>query len=245
MSLDVGLGGAFLAGLLSFISPCVLPIVPPYLCYLAGISIAHFENDQGTAFVRVPVVASAFAFVIGFSLVFISLGASATWLGQFVQGYMKWLSIAASALIILMGLHFIGLLRIGLLYREARLNVRRKPPGLLGAFVMGLAFAFGWTPCVGPVLAAILFTASTQQNVGEGIRLLSAYSLGIGLPFLLAAGFAGPFMRLMPRFRPYMRFVEGVMGAFLILTGLLLMTGNMNKIAYWLLELWPGLSRVG
>ncbi|NNE24576.1 MAG: cytochrome c biogenesis protein CcdA [Rhizobiales bacterium] len=245
MNFEVGLGGAFIAGLLSFISPCVLPIVPPYLCYLAGVSIAEFEDAERPAAASWRIVASAIAFVIGFSIIFVSFGASATFLGQVVQSYMRWLTVIAGILIIIMGLHFLGVFRIGLLYREARLDVPRKPPGLPGAFVMGLAFAFGWTPCVGPVLAAILFTAGAQENVGEGVKLLSAYSLGMGLPFILAAAFAGPFMRLMPRLRQRMGVVEKAMGGLLVLTGILFLTGSMNTIAFWMLEAWPSLGRVG
>ncbi|MGI9464139.1 MAG: cytochrome c biogenesis CcdA family protein, partial [Aestuariivirgaceae bacterium] len=238
------MGGAFVAGLLSFVSPCVLPIVPPYLCYLAGVSIAEFEGTERSTRASLRIIASALFFVIGFSIIFVSFGASATFLGQFVQNHLHWLNIVAGALIIVMGLHFLGVFRIALLYREARLDVARKPAGFIGALVMGLAFAFGWTPCVGPVLAAILFTAGAQDNVGEGVRLLSAYSLGIGLPFILAACFAGPFMRAMPRMRPYMGAVEKTMGGLLVLTGILFLTGSMNKLAYWLLEIWPNLGRV-
>ncbi len=245
MDFNVGIGAAFLAGILSFVSPCVLPIVPPYLCYLAGVSISEFHDDRTPPLVNLRIFASALAFVTGFTIIFVSFGASATWLGQFVQGHMRWLSMLAGALIILMGLHFLGLFRIGLLYREARLDVQRKPAGLPGAFVMGLAFAFGWTPCVGPVLAAILFTAGGQENVGEGIKLLSAYSLGIGVPFLIAAAFSGAFMRFMGRFRAHLGSVEKVMGGFLVLTGLLFVTGSMNRIANFILEYWPTLGRIG
>ncbi len=245
MNFDVSLGAAFLAGILSFVSPCVLPIVPPYLCFLAGVSITEFGDDQRASGASLRILATALAFVLGFTVIFVSLGASVTWLGQFVQEHMRWLSVVAGIAIIVMGLHFLGALRIGFLYREARVYVKRKPPGLIGAFVMGLAFAFGWTPCVGPVLAAILFTAGAEETVSGGVLLLSAYSLGIGLPFLIAAGFAGPFMRAMPAFRSQMRGVEIIMGVLLILTGVLFLTGTMNQIAFYLLEILPGLGRVG
>ncbi len=245
MDFNVSIGAAFAAGILSFVSPCVLPIVPPYLCYLAGVSISEFQDDRAPPLVNLRIFASALAFVTGFTIIFVSFGASATWLGQFVQGHMRWLSMLAGALIILMGLHFLGLLRIGLLYREARVDVQRKPVGLPGAFVMGLAFAFGWTPCVGPVLAAILFTAGAQENVAQGIALLSAYSLGIGVPFLAAAAFSGAFMRFMVRFRAHLGSVEKIMGGFLVLTGLLFITGSMNRIANFILEYWPTLGRIG
>ncbi|MGE3626756.1 MAG: cytochrome c biogenesis CcdA family protein [Hyphomicrobiales bacterium] len=242
--LDIGLGGAFLGGLISFISPCVLPIVPPYLCYLAGVSIDHFTGTGETTGTK-RIFLTAFVFVLGFTTVFVALGASASAIGQFVQEYMDWLAIAAGAAIMIMGLHFLGVFRIGLLYREARVQVDRKPPGLAGAFVMGLAFAFGWTPCAGPVLAAILFSAGAQESVGEGVKLLTAYSLGIGLPFLAAAAFARPFMSFMTRFRKHLGTVEKVMGVMLVITGILFMTGGMATIAFWILEYVPALGRVG
>jgi len=239
MIFEIGLGGAFIAGLLSFVSPCVLPLVPPYLCYLAGISLEEFNETSSRSKVTRRVFVCALAFVAGFSVVFVSLGASASYLGQFVQSYYLWLSKAAGVLIILMGLHFLGVFKIALLYRHAQVEVTRKPAGIPGAFVMGLAFAFGWTPCVGPVLATILVGAGAQDTVGEGVKLLSAYSAGIGLPFLLAAAFAGPFMRLMTRFRRHLGTVEKIIGGLLVLTGILFFTGTMSTIAYFLLEYMP------
>jgi len=242
---DIGLAGAFLGGLLSFISPCVLPLVPPYLCYLAGISMEEFSNPDTKSGASRRVIMAAFAFVAGFTVVFVALGAGASAIGQTVQQYMSWLSIAAGIAIMVMGLHFLGIFRIGLFYREARFNVDKKPAGLVGAFVMGLAFAFGWTPCVGPVLAAILFAAGAEESIAEGVRLLTAYALGLGLPFIIAAFFAGPFMRWMIRFRQHMGKVEKVMGVLLVATGILFVTGSMNTLAYWILELAPGLGRIG
>ncbi|MEC9468448.1 MAG: cytochrome c biogenesis protein CcdA, partial [Pseudomonadota bacterium] len=198
--LDVSLGAAFLAGLLSFISPCVLPIVPPYLCYLAGVSVDELKGDTATAETGRRVILAAIAFVLGFSLVFVALGATASVIGQSIARYYDILSYVAGAIIIVMGLHFLGVFRIGLLFREARIHVERKPAGLVGAFVMGLAFAFGWTPCVGPVLAAILFVAGSSDTTWHGAGLLAVYALGIGLPFILAAAFASRFLKLAGRF---------------------------------------------
>lgn len=245
MDFDIGLGGAFIGGLLSFASPCVLPLVPPYLCYLAGVSVDQFKGNEISPGASARVFRSALAFVIGFSIIFVAFGASATALGQLVQNHLQWLSIAAGMVIIIMGLHFLGVFRLAILYREARVNVTRKPVGMAGAFVMGLAFAFGWTPCVGPVLAAILVTAGGQDEIGHGVQLLTAYSLGIGLPFLLAAAFAKPFMNFMVHFRKHLGTVEKVMGVLLVATGILFMTGGMNKIAFWMLEYLPSLGRVG
>ena len=243
--LDIGIGGALLAGLLSFVSPCVLPIVPPYLAYLAGISFSELTDDQippGTA--RRIILSSVF-FVLGFTTVFVGLGATASFVGQSIARYFDTLSIIAGILIIIMGLHFIGVFRIPLLYREARVSVQNKPAGYIGAYVMGLAFAFGWTPCVGPVLAAILFVAGTEDTALRGASLLAAYSMGIGIPFILAAAFAGRFLGLASRLKKHMGVVEKVMGGFLVLTGLLFITGTMSYIAQWLLDTFPGFASIG
>ena len=239
MNFDIGPGGAFIAGLLSFISPCVLPLVPPYLCYLAGVSLEEYKGKTSLPSASRRVIASSVAFVVGFSVVFVSLGASASAMGQVVQEYYKWLSVVAGVLIILMGLHFLGLFNIALFNRHAQVEVTKKPTGIPGAFVMGLAFAFGWTPCVGPVLAVILFGAGAKETVGEGVKLLSAYSAGIGLPFILAAVFVGPFMGFMGRFRRHLGKVEKVIGVLLVVTGILFLTGGMSTMAYFLLEYMP------
>ena len=243
--LDVGFGAAFLAGVLSFASPCVLPIVPPYLAYLTGLSFDQIrENGREPAVARRIVMSSA-AFVLGFTTVFIALGATASLVGQAVAEWFDTLSIIAGVVIILMGLHFLGLFRLALLYREARVEVAKKPAGPLGAYVMGLAFAFGWTPCVGPVLAAILFVAGSQETALRGAALLASYSLGIGLPFLLAAAFATRFLAWAARFRRHMATVEKVMGGALVLTGILFVTGQMTTISYWLLETFPAFAEIG
>jgi len=243
--LDVGVGGAFLAGLLSFVSPCVLPIVPPYLAYLAGVSFDELKSESAASAKGRRIVLSAAAFVAGFTVVFVALGATASVIGQAVARYFDILSIIAGVLILVMGLHFLGVFRIALLYRDARMQIDRKPAGLVGAFVMGLAFAFGWTPCVGPVLAAILFVAGSSDTAWRGAGLLAVYSFGIGLPFLLAAAFASRFLDAIARFRRHLGTVERVMGGLLVLTGLLFMTGQMQVISYWLLETFPVFSEIG
>ncbi|MEJ8572884.1 cytochrome c biogenesis protein CcdA [Microbaculum marinum] len=245
MGLDVTIWGAFIAGLLSFVSPCVLPLVPPYLCFLAGVTLDQLTGDERDDVPRARIFFSSLAFVLGFTAVFVALGASASIIGRVVMQYLDIFAYVAGAIIIVMGLHFLGVFRIGFLYREARVHVDRKPAGLVGAFLIGLAFAFGWTPCVGPVLAAILFVAGTEDTVGSGAMLLAVYSLGIGLPFLAASLFAGPFMRLMKRFRAHMGKVEKTMGALLVLTGVMFLTGQMATLSYWLLETFPGLAAVG
>ena len=245
MGLDVTVGGAFLAGLLSFVSPCVLPLVPPYLAYMGGVSIDELSGTGGRARQRGQVLAAALCFVAGFSTVFVALGATASVIGQAVSAHLGLLGYVAGILIVLMGLHFLHVIRIPLMERTARVGVAQKPAGLVGAFVIGLAFGFGWSPCVGPVLAAILLMAGAEESAGQGAFLLLVYSLGIGLPFLVAAGFAGAFMRWSARFRPRMQMVEKAMGAFLVLAGVLIFTGQMSAIAYWIIETFPALGRIG
>jgi cytochrome c-type biogenesis protein len=242
---DVTTGGAFLAGLISFVSPCVLPIVPPYLAYLAGLTFDELQDaNRGAASTR-RLVSAAVAFVLGFTTVFVALGTTASIIGQSVARYFDTLSIIAGAVILVMGLHFLGVFRIALLYRDTRVQVSRRPAGVVGAYVMGLAFAFGWTPCVGPVLAAILFVAGAEATAGRGALLLAVYSLGIGLPFLLAAVFATRFLGWAARFRRHLHKVEMAMGAILVLTGILFMTGQMAAIANWLLETFPVFETIG
>jgi len=244
MNLDVTAGGSFVAGLLSFASPCVLPLVPPYLAYISGVSIDQLR-DAGGAQARSRVLLVALGFVAGFSTVFVALGATASWIGQAVGAYLGILGYIAGLLIVLMGLHFLHVIRIPLLDRTAQVGVANKPAGLIGAYVMGLAFGFGWSPCVGPVLAAILLMAGAADSAGEGARLLFVYSLGIGLPFLIAAGFASTFMRWSARFRSRLDLIEKAMGAFLILAGILIFTDQMSTIAFWLIEIFPALGKIG
>ena len=243
--LDVTYTGALIAGILSFISPCVLPIVPPYLAYLAGVSFDEMRDEQADSAQARRIVLSAIAFVLGFTVVFVALGATASVVGQTIARYFEVLSVIAGVLIAIMGLHFLGVFRIGLLYREARVEVSRKPVGHFGAFVMGLAFAFGWTPCVGPILAAILFIAGSEGSALQGAGLLAAYSLGIGVPFILAAVFASRFVKWAARFRQHMPLVEKIVGGMLVITGILFMTGQMSAIANWLLQTFPEFTQIG
>ncbi|MDY8108317.1 cytochrome c biogenesis protein CcdA [Fulvimarina sp. 2208YS6-2-32] len=243
--LDVGFGAAFLAGLLSFVSPCVLPIVPPYLAYLAGLGFDQLRASGDDPAIARRIVRAALAFVLGFTTVFVALGATASFIGQALAEWFDTLSVIAGVLIIAMGLHFLGLFRLALFAREARVAVSARPAGPLGAYVMGLAFAFGWTPCVGPVLAAILFVAGSEETLARGAGLLATYSLGIGLPFMLAALFATRFLALASRLRRHMGNVETIMGGALVVTGILFVTGQMSAIAFWLLETFPVFSAIG
>jgi len=237
--------GVALAGLVSFLSPCVLPLVPPYLGYLSGTTIEQL-TDKGRLDddVRRRVVLASVLFVAGFTTVFVALGASASVLGQWVQDHKAQLSILAGLVIIGFGLHFLGLLRVPLLYREARFHRRLEGAGLAGAYVMGLAFAFGWTPCIGPVLAAVLALAAGEASLGAGVRLLFVYSLGLGVPFVLAAAAIGPFVAFLKRFRKHLGRVEMVMGLLLVATGLLMLTGSLNWFGQWLIENVPILARI-
>lgn len=245
MGFETTYPAAFLAGLLSFVSPCILPLVPPYLCYLGGVSLKELEEGGDGGNVRRGVFLAALAFVLGFATVFVAFGATASFIGKALAEYLDLLATIAGIIIIVLGLHFIGLFRIGLLFREARFQIERKPPGWLGAYVVGLAFAFGWTPCVGPVLAAILFVAGSETSVVYGSSLLAAYAAGIGLPFLAAALAAPLFLRFMTRFRPWIPWVERTIGVLLVITGILFVTGAISEIAYWLLEIFPALGTVG
>jgi cytochrome c-type biogenesis protein len=244
MAADVTIFAALFAGLLSFLSPCVLPLVPPYLIYLAGTSLERFADAEPEPRVRWETVGAACLFVAGFSTVFVALGASASAFGSLIRIYADKLAIVAGIVIIVMGLHFLGLTRLALLYREKRMTVP-KPVGLWGAYVMGLAFAFGWTPCIGPILAVILAIAASEATVAKGAGLLAVYSLGLGIPFLCAAFAVEPFAKFLARFRGYLPMVEKTIGALLVLTGIAFLTGFVSEASYWLLEAFPVLGRIG
>ena len=233
---ETTLGGAFIAGLLSFLSPCVLPIVPPSLAFIAGVSFQEIETDRAASW---RVLKAAIFFVLGFATIFVAMGLSASAIGQFLRDYRDEVAFVAGLIIIVLGLHFLGLFRIALLYREARVQPRNRPLGMAGAYVAGLAFAFGWTPCVGPVLFSILTIAGGQDTVWQGGLLLLVYALGIGLPFILAAAFLERFQGFMRRFRQHLGLMEKIIGVFLIVAGVLVMLGKMNEIGFWLQETFP------
>lgn len=244
---DVTFAGALIAGLLSFLSPCILPIVPFYLSYLAGVGMNQVSADaEISPAVRRRAVLAATLFALGVITVFMGLGATATAFGQMVRDYFDILRWVAAAIIIVMGLHFLGVIRIGFLYRQVRAETGETDNlSLVGAYVIGLAFAFGWTPCVGPVLAAILFTAAGQDTASTGALLLFVYGLGMTLPFIVAAMFIGPFMRWMQRFRRHLPKIEKAMGVLLILFGVLIATNSINYIAQWMLETFPIFMQIG
>lgn len=244
---DVTLSGALLAGLLSFLSPCVLPLVPPYLCYLAGTTLDKIVDENPPSLtVRLSVIFQSIAFVMGFTTVFVALGSSATFIGDLFASHMRLLSSIAGILIIILGIHFTGLVRIPALFRDIRFDaMSKRKTGLAGAYVIGLAFAFGWTPCIGPILASILIIAGSEESIGEGMALLLAYSAGIGIPFIIAAAFTGWFMGFMKGFRKYFNAMEKTVGVLLIITGVLFLTDGMAEISFWLLETFPILTQQG
>ena len=244
--LDISFAGAALAGLLSFFTPCILPMVPFYLCYMAGISMAELRDDSGIeAGAQRRLVLSAVVFAAGVTTIFVLLGMGATAVGQAFADWRQPLSYAAAAVLLVFGLHFLGVIRVPLLHREARMESKAEPTSVLGAYVMGLAFGFGWTPCVGPALASILMIASGMGDVTRGGLLLLVYGLGMTAPFVVAALFARPFLGWMARNRGLMRHVEKVMGAMLILFAILIATNSVNLIADALIRWFPSFLELG
>jgi cytochrome c-type biogenesis protein len=239
---SVTVAGAFAAGFVSFASPCVLPLVPPYLAYMTGLGLD--EMRAGDAGARKRLALSALAFVAGFSTIFVALGASASLIGAALMRWKAEIAIVAGIAIILMGLHFLGILRVNLLHREARFHGPRAA-GPLPAYAMGLAFGFGWSPCIGPILGTILAVAAVNTTMSEGATLLAVYSAGLGVPFLIAAAAAGPIMAVMNRFRRHLGIVQKVAGAALVATGILFLTGGIQWLSIWINEAFPALSTIG
>jgi cytochrome c-type biogenesis protein len=239
---SVSYAAAFVAGFLSFVSPCVLPLIPGYLSFVSGLSLDEMRGAGGTAGARVvrrQVVLSSIAFVVGFSLVFISLGASASAIGGFVLQRLPLLGKVAGVVIIVFGLHTAGLFRIRWLETEKRVHARQKPAGMLGAMLVGIAFAFGWTPCIGPILGGILMIAGAQDTVGAGVALLAVYSAGLGLPFLLTSLAVNQFFAASARIRRYYRGIELASGGLLVAIGILIFTDQFSIIARYLQRFLP------
>jgi cytochrome c-type biogenesis protein len=239
---DISLSIAIFAGALSFLSPCVLPLVPSYLIFLSGAGLEELKGNQSA--VRRKALITALFFVCGFSLVFIALGASASLIGNIVRVNSDIFSIIAGILIIIMGLHFIGLFKIPFLMRTMAIDSAPRA-GYLGGFMMGMSFGFGWTPCIGPILASILALAAVETTVTKGVMLLAGYSLGLGVPFMLAALLINPFLRLLTKLKSKMELIEKGMGVLLILTGIMFLTGSINTLSFWLLDIFPALGKIG
>jgi cytochrome c-type biogenesis protein len=226
---------AFLAGLLSFLSPCVLPLVPSYLSFITGVTgVAELESRRHLALLH------AVLFVTGFSLIFIALGATATELGLLLKSYQRWVERVGGLLVIGFGLYTLGVLRMGVLAREARVQLADKPLGFLGSVLVGVAFGAGWTPCIGPILGSILLYTSSRADLSQGLALLLAYSAGLAIPFLVAAWALEGFLHWFQRFRRYIGWVEKVAGVLLIGVGLLMLTGSFTILSGWLQSLTPG-----
>lgn len=244
--MEISLPVIFGAGVLSFLSPCVLPLVPPYLTYMSGATFEQMRADAttGGAIWRRGVLTSVF-FVLGFSIVFITLGATATVFGQAFRQALPVLTPVAGVLIIAMGLHFLGVFRIGFLDMQVRANGPAQASGPLGGMLLGLAFAIGWTPCIGPVLAVVLSVAAGQDTSLQGAGLLAVYSAGLGVPFVLAGMAIGPFLGFFQSFKKHLGTVEKVMGVLLVATGILFLTGQFSQISYWFLDTFPALGQLG
>ena len=241
---NVTIAAALVAGMLSFLSPCVLPLVPPYLVYLTGASLERFADAETKPRAGRATIAAALLFVLGFSTVFVALGASASAVGALLRTYSSELAIVAGLAIVAMGLHFLGVAPIRMLMHEKRIEIA-KPVGLWGAYLMGFAFALGWTPCIGPILAAILAIAASEETVAHGAGMLAVYSLGLGIPFMIAAFAIEPFAAFLARFRAHLGLVEKAMGGLLVLTGIAFLTGAVTRASFWLLDAFPMLGKIG
>ena len=238
MSESLGVLVAFSAGLFSFLSPCVLPLFPSYLSFITGMSVDRLTNEV-TAGARTRVLLHSVAFIVGFSVVFVSLGASFSMAGQFLLDYRDWIRIGGGMLIVVFGLYIAGVLRVGIFGRTQQLQIRSKPAGFLGSFAVGLTFAIGWTPCVGPILGAILTLASNEKTVDRGVGLLLAYSAGLGVPFLVFSAGLGVFLRFFKRYRPLINVVERGAGVLLVVVGVLVATNYYIVLNSWTISLTP------
>lgn len=234
MDKNVTMLAALAAGFLSFVSPCVLPLIPGYVSFVSGVSLEEMRSESALHASRSRVFITSLAFVFGFSIVFVTLGASATAIGKFLLGQLPLLSKIAGAILIVFGLHTMGVFRLAFLETEKRMHAQRKPAGPLGAMVVGIAFAFGWTPCIGPILSAILMIAAAKNSISEGVLLLAAYSLGLGIPFLLTSLAINQFFSATKRIRRYYHAIEVTSGVLLVAIGLLIFTGQLTIITRYL-----------
>lgn len=239
MSGNVTLLAAFAAGFLSFVSPCVLPLIPGYISFVSGVSLDEIRGEHATTASRLQVFGTSLAFVFGFSIVFVALGASATEVGRFLFARLPVLSKIAGVVLVIFGLHTMGVFRLALLDTEKRVHSQRKPAGPLGAILVGVAFAFGWTPCIGPILGGILAIAGSRNSVGQGVLLLAIYSLGLGIPFLITSLAINQFFSAAKRIRGYYHAIEMTSGALLIAIGALILTGQLTIIARYLQPYLP------
>lgn len=234
--------GALIAGLLSFLSPCVLPLIPSYITYITGLSFADLQAEHPSHIVRRKAMLHALAFIVGFTVVFVLLGASATFVGSFLQEHIGALRKVGGVLIVLFGVHVTGLVPLHFLMGEKRVHLHQKPAGYVGSFLVGIAFAAGWTPCIGPILASILMVAATEGSIMQGIILLLLYSLGLGIPFFLSALAMHQFMAVFNRFKKFIRVFEICTGFFLVLVGILIYTNGLTRLSAYASMLFKGIE---
>jgi cytochrome c-type biogenesis protein len=239
MEQNVTLLAAFAAGFLSFVSPCVLPLIPGYISFVSGVSLEEMRGETAAHASRAQVFTTSLAFVVGFSIVFVALGASATAIGKFLLAQLPLLSKIAGAILIIFGLHTMGVFRLAFLETEKRMQAQKKPAGPLGALVVGLAFAFGWTPCIGPILGGILAVAASKNSISEGVLLLAVYSLGLGIPFLLTSLAINQFFSATKRIRKYYHAIEVTSGVLLVAIGALIFSGQLTIIVRYLQPYLP------
>jgi cytochrome c-type biogenesis protein len=231
---DISIFIAFSAGLISFVSPCVLPLIPSYITYITGVSFKELTDAETRAKLRWKTAFHSLFFIMGFSTIFILMGASASYLGQLLITYQDWIMKGGGVLIIILGIHFTGIINLPFLQMERRFELRKKPLGYVGSYLVGIVFAAGWTPCVGPILSTILLYASTSKSFTTGIVLLSFYSLGLGIPFFLSSLAFNSFLSAFARMKQYMRVIRIVSGVFMIAIGILLLTDSFREINYYL-----------
>tara|TARA_B100000929_G_scaffold288930_1_gene278416 strand:+ start:1551 stop:2279 length:729 start_codon:yes stop_codon:yes gene_type:complete len=232
-----------LAGLLSFLSPCVLPIVPGYLCFIAGTSLDKALDNQET--LRSNTLKYSISFVFGFSSIFVLMGASATYLSSLLYEYFDYLRIIGGIIIIIFGIHFTQIIQFSFLNSDTRIQIKNYKPGLVGSFIVGLSFAFGWTPCIGPILGSVLSVAASSETISEGTFLLILYSAGLGIPFILAAYGIGTFLKFLSRIRKHIRTIEIFTGLLLILFGILILTNRIQELAFFFIKYFPFLTQIG
>lgn len=237
---NVSFYGAFIAGLLSFLSPCVLPLIPSFITYITGLSFSDLQAEHPSHKVRQQTIVHTLLFIAGFTTVFVLLGASATFIGGFLQEHMNTIRKVGGILIIIFGIHVTGLVPIHLLLGEKRVTVHRKPAGYLGSFVVGLAFAAGWTPCIGPILASILMVAATEETVSQGVLLLFTYSMGLAIPFFLSSLAMHQFLVVFNRFKKHIRIFEIITGVFLIIVGIMIFSNYLSVLARFSMKWFGG-----
>jgi len=225
---------ALSAGFISFLSPCILPLIPSYMAFITGISLEELSHEKNLKRVRKIVIINSLLFILGFSIIFIALGASATFIGKFLSRNIRWFEIVGGCVVILLGLHFIGIFRLKFLNREKKIHLKDKPLGFIGTVLVGMAFGAGWTPCVGPILGAILTMAATTQNIFKGMVLLAFYSVGLGLPFLISGLIIHKFFEYFKAVRKYFKVITAVGGILLVILGVLLITGYFSSISSYL-----------